>query len=319
MTPKTMTALALAALAALLAGVSSPAQGRAGNSVAHPRATSVEAAARVRGPVVAVAGDIATDGNGDRATAAVVRRINPRMVLTVGDHAYPYGSKSYFALYDATWGAFKGRTRPSPGNHEYASTSGSRPYYYTYFSGQLPDRHGGQYYAFNIGSWRLYSLNCEIPCGEGSAQLSWLRNDLAARGAGRHKLAYLHRPRYSCGSHGSDTKPDALWDALRARRADLVLAGHDHNYQRYPRMSSNNTVTSRGMMSFVVGTGGASTYPIDGTEPEEGCAKARYTQSRHLGVLRLRLGANKFSWAFVSTGNGVLDSGVTRVLDPSGG
>jgi acid phosphatase type 7 len=272
-------------------------------------------AARVRDvPVVAVAGDIATDESTDRTTAGVVRSINPDYVLTVGDHTYPYGSRQYFyAYYDGTWGDFKGRTRPAPGNHEYVSGAGSPPYYYTYFARQIPDRNRGRFYAFNVGRWRLYSLNCEIACGSGSDQARWLRNDLA-NWPGRHKLAYLHRPRYSCGAHGSDTLPDALWERLIAARTDLVLAGHDHNYQRFPRMNSNGEYASRGPVSFVVGAGGAHLYSIDGNEGQQGCSKAQYVQSRKHGVLRLRLGAYRFGWRFIAGDRTVMDSGFRRTL-----
>jgi acid phosphatase type 7 len=265
-------------------------------------------------PVVALAGDIATDENTDRATAEVVRRMRPDYVLTLGDHTYPYGSRRYFdAYYDRTWGMFKAKTRPAPGNHEYISGAGSPPYYYRYFARQLPDRNRGRYYAFNVGRWRLYSLNCEIACGARSAQARWLGNDLA-NWPRRHKLAYLHRPRYSCGAHGSNTLPDALWNRLIAARTDVVLAGHDHNYQRFPRMDSDGQYASRGPVSFVVGTGGAHLYSVDGDERQQGCSKARYVQSRKHGVLRLRLGRYRFGWRFVAGDRTVMDSGFRRTL-----
>lgn len=282
-------------------------------ALAAPEQPAAPAAAARRPPVVAAAGDIANDDRHDSATARVVRRMDPRYVLALGDMAYPDGSRSnYRRWYDPTWGTFKGRTRPAPGNHEYLPGTGS--FYFRYFAGQLPDAHGGRYYAYNVGTWRLYSLSCEIDCSAGSAQARWLRRDLATAGRGRHKLAYLHRPRYSCGKHGSSTLPAALWDRLIAARTDLVVAGHDHNYQRYPRMSSDNRTTSRGILSFVVGTGGSKLYPITGREPTQGCGRARYVNSRRYGVLRLALGAERFRWTFVAGNHDVLDSGVRRTL-----
>jgi hypothetical protein len=272
-------------------------------------------AVRVRVPVVAAAGDIATDGSTDSATARLVRRMNPRFVLTLGDMAYPKGTRSaYRRFYEPTWGTFKGRTRPAPGNHEYLPGTGSPHFYFRYFARQLPNRHHGQYYAFNVGRWRLYSLNCEITCGAHSRQARWLRRDLARRGAGRHKLAYLHRPRYSCGKHGSSRLPDALWNRLQRARTDIVLAGHDHNYQRYPRMNSDDELTRSGILSFVVGTGGAIRYHITGQEHTQGCGKARFVQSHRYGVLKLSLGPQRFHWAFVTPHHNVLDSGTRRTL-----
>lgn len=272
-------------------------------------------ATRRQVPVVAAAGDIATDRSPDAATARLVRRMNPRYVLTLGDMAYPEGTRSaYRHFYKPTWGTFKARTRPAPGNHEYLPGTGSPHFYFRYFARQVPDRHHGRYYAFNVGRWRLYSLNCEINCGAHSRQARWLRRDLANRGAGRHKLAFLHRPRYSCGKHGSSKLPDALWNRLKRARTDIVLAGHDHNYQRYPRMNSNNDVTRRGILSFVVGTGGALPYRITGREHTQGCGKARFVQSSRYGVLKLRLGPKRFRWSFVTPHHKVLDSGTRRTL-----
>lgn len=276
---------------------------------------AIPGAVALRGaPLVVAAGDIATDGSPDAATARLVRRINPRLVLALGDLAYPTGSRSnYLRFYDPTWGTFKRRSRPAPGNHEYLPGTGSPHFYFRYFARQLPAQNRGKYYAYNVGTWRLYSLNCEIFCGAGSREARWLGRDLAAH-AGRHKLAYLHRPRFSCGKHGSSTLPDALWDRLFAARTDIVLAGHDHNYQRYPRLSPRGRPSRRGIMSFVVGTGGALLSHISGNEPAPGCSRARFVQSRRHGVLKLRLGATSFRWAFVTPHGGVLDSGTRPTL-----
>jgi acid phosphatase type 7 len=308
--------LALAVPAAMSSAAPPPAAARAAAApgLSTPAAESGTAGGR-RGPLVVAAGDIATSDTPDAATARLVRRTDPRLVLALGDMAYPVGSRrNYLRYYDPTWGTFKRRTRPTPGNHEYLPGTGSPHFYFRYFAHQLPDQHGGRYYAYNVGTWRLYSLNCEIACGATSRQARWLRRDLATRGSGRHKLAYLHRPRYSCGSHGSSTLPTALWNRLLAARTDIVLAGHDHNYQRYPRMNADNRRTRRGIMSFVVGTGGGPLYPISGNEPTQGCARARYVQSSRHGVLRLRLGATGFRWTFVTPGGRVPDSGARPTL-----
>lgn len=314
-------ALALAMPVALSFATPPPTASRAATAevrsspVTPSRTAALRTTALRRGPLVVAAGDIANDDTNDSATARRVRRIDPRLVLTLGDMAYPEGSQSnYRNFYNPTWGTFKAKTRPAPGNHEYLPGTGSPHYYLRYFANQLPDRNGGRYYAYNVGTWRLYSLNCEIDCGASSAEAAWLRHDLATNGRGRHKLAYLHRPQYSCGKHGSSTLTKALWDRLLAARTDIVLAGHDHNYQRYPRMNSEATPVRRGIMSFVVGTGGAALYPITGNEGPAGCARARYLQSRTHGVLKLRLGPSSFRWAFVTPRGRVLDSGTRRTL-----
>jgi predicted phosphodiesterase len=264
---------------------------------------------------VTIAGDIAGGQRKDKETAKLVEDIDPDYVLTAGDHAYPDGTSSDYENYDETWGQFKDKTYPAPGNHDYHSEAGDPPYYYTYFADRLPDQNDGEYYAFDVGRWRLYSLNCEISCSESSDEATWLKEDLATEGKGKHKMAYLHYPRYSCGTHGSSDQPDALWDVLLAERADLVVAGHDHNYQRYPRMDSDGERSDDGIMSFVVGTGGSDFYEISGDESEEGCPMSQFREDNQAGVLKLRLGPSSFSWAMVTVDDKVLDEGTEKTLD----
>jgi hypothetical protein len=264
-------------------------------------------------PVVTIAGDIATSGPNDEATAALIERIDPDYVLTAGDNTYDDGTQRDYELhYEPSWGRFKDRTRPTPGNHDYRTQP---PYYYTYFADQLPAENAGRYYAFDVGDWRLYSLNCErgVDCSSGSAQAAWLEHDLATAGAGRSVLAYLHRPRYSCGAtHGSSTIPAALWDVLIAARADVVIGAHDHHYERFARMDNAGRASATGPLSFVVGTGGA---PLRGFDTRrEGCALSQHREHTAYGVLELALGAGDVSWRFVTTDDAVLDAGTAPLL-----
>lgn len=288
----------------------------------EPAGTPTQPGGRVTGeaagPVVTIAGDIAGGQRKDKETAKLVEAIDPDYVLTAGDNAYSDGTPADYEKYDETWGRFKDKTYPTPGNHDYHDEAGDPPYYFTYFAAQLPPDNGGQYYAFDAGTWRLYSLNCEIDCSASSAQVAWLRDDLRTKGAGRHKLAYLHRPRYSCGTHGSSDKPKALWRALLAARADVVASGHDHNYQRFPRMDADGHRRADGIVSFVAGTGGGGLYRISGREREQGCALAQHTDSEAHGVLVLTLGSGSFSWRYATTSGRTPDSGTAATLDAGG-
>jgi predicted phosphodiesterase len=297
----------------LVAGCSGP--GRSTEPARTPTRPGGRVGGGASGPVVTIAGDIAGGQRHDRETARLIDTIDPDYVLTAGDNAYPDGTRSDYQKYDETWGRFKDKTYPTPGNHDYHDEAGDPPYYYTYFADRLPDENNGEYYAFNVGTWRLYSLNCEISCSDSSDQAQWLADDLASAGKGRHKMAYLHRPRYSCGNHGSSEEPDALWDILLDARADLVVAGHDHNYQRYPRMNSDGDQADDGIVSFVAGTGGSEFYQISGDESDEGCPLARFHEDNQAGLLRLTLGKRSFSWAMVTVQNTVLDQGTARTLD----
>jgi Calcineurin-like phosphoesterase len=243
--------------------------------------------------VIAGAGDIAAANRGAEGTAKLLDGIDPDVVYTVGDNAYPRGAaRDYASFYEPTWGRHKAETRPTPGNHDYLQP-GARPYF-DYF-GLLAGERGKGYYAYSLGSWRLYALNSNIPMGVGSPQETWLRVDLAANRASC-VLAYWHHPRFSAGEYGDDVRSEAIWRALYDANAEVVLTGHDHNYQRYAPMSPGGGVDrTRGIRQFVVGTGGNGHYPlvarIDGTR-EAG-------DDRSHGVLKLTLSRHGYGWRFI--------------------
>ncbi len=256
-----------------------------------------------RGEVLVGAGDIADCGSsGAEATAALLDAI-PGTVFTAGDNAYSSGTASEYAnCYDPTWGRHKARTRPAPGNHEY-NTSDAAPYYAYFGANAGPSGRG--YYSYDLGDWHLISLNSNIDMSAGSAQELWLRADLAAT-TKTCVLAYWHHPRFSSGSHGSSTESQPLWQALYDYNADVVVVGHDHNYQRFaPQTPSGAPDPVRGMREFVAGTGGRSHYsfstPIANTE-------AYNTDT--WGVLKLTLDAASYSWEFIPIAGGTYrDSG----------
>lgn len=265
-------------------------------------------AAKVRrAPVILLAagdiGDCSSDGA--RLTAQLIAS-RPGTVAALGDTAYPYGSTDNFArCYDPTWGLFKVRTRPAIGNHEYL-TENAGPYF-TYF-GRKAASPGG-YYSYTLGRWHIIAINSNCDeiggCGAGSAQLRWLRNNLASHPA-RCTLAYWHHARFSSGLHGSNEFMQPIWATLAKAGVDIVLSGHDHHYQRYAPLNAAGKVDwKRGMREFVVGTGGGPLYPVAGTT-----AGSRKIIAFRWGVLRLKLDDNRAYWRFLSTPSGrILDSG----------
>jgi len=248
------------------------------------------------------AGDIATGGGNDEATARLLDGI-AGTVFTLGDNVYSNGTAAEFAeRYEPTWGRHKARTRPVPGNHDYG-TSGAAGYF-GYFGAAAGDPTKG-YYSYDLGDWHIVALNSEIDVGAGSTQEQWLRSDLAAS-TKTGTLAYWHRPRFSSGAHGSSTRTTALWQALYDYNAEIVLVGHDHNYQRFaPQTAAGVADPARGIRQFVVGTGGAGLYdfstPIANTEA--------YNVNTH-GVLKLTLHPGRYDWQFVPVaGKTYTDSG----------
>lgn len=253
------------------------------------------------------AGDIAScSSSGDEATAALLSSIKGT-VATLGDNVYDSGSPVEFAsCYAPSWGRQKARTRPSPGNHDYRTPGAAG--YFGYFGAAAGNRAKG-YYSYSLGAWHVIALNsnCEAVggCEAGSAQEQWLRADLRAH---RRKctLAYWHHPRFSSGAHGSDPMTQPLWQALYDAGADVILDGHDHDYERFaPQTPAGVLDRSRGIREFVVGTGGRSHRA-----PGAPVANSQALNGDTYGVLKLTLAAKSYRWQFVPVAGGTFrDSG----------
>ncbi|MFD7654257.1 DNRLRE domain-containing protein [Actinosynnema sp. NPDC059797] len=256
-------------------------------------------------PVLVGAGDISNSGSGDSATAALLDGI-PGTVFTTGDNVYDSGTTSEFNNhYNPTWGRHKARTRPSPGNHDY-NTSGATGYY-NYF-GSLAGPAGQGYYSYDLGNWHVVSLNSNISTAAGSAQERWLRADLAAS-TKPCTAAYWHHPLFTSGAnHSPSTATRPLFQALYDYDADVVIFGHNHQYERFaPQNPSGGLDTARGIRTFVAGMGGASHYSFGTIRPN-----SEVRNSTTYGVLKLTLHSDAFTWQFVpEAGKTFTDSGTT--------
>lgn len=272
-----------------------------GSPVASPTTRRTEHA------VLLAAGDIAScESAGDEATAALLKG-TPATIATLGDNVYEKGTREEYAeCYDPSWGRVKSRTKPSAGNHEYATTGASG--YYGYFRDAAGDPDEG-YYSYDLGAWHVVVLNSNCSeaggCGKGSPQEEWLRADLVAHRT-TCTLAYWHHPRYSSGKHGDHDRMQAIWEVLYTAGADVVLSGHDHDYERFaPQNDRGRSDPSRGIRQFVVGTGGKDHYDFQTTKPN-----SEVRESGTFGVLKLQLHAEGYGWEFLSVaGTTFNDSG----------
>ena len=255
--------------------------------------------------VLVGAGDIAACGSsGDEATADLLDGISGT-VFTAGDNAYPDGTATDFAqCYGPSWGRHKARTRPAPGNHDY-NTPGATGYYAYY--GADAGEAGKGYYSYDLGDWHIISLNSNIAMGPGSAQESWLRADLAASGK-QCTLAYWHHPRFSSGTtHGDASSTEPLWRALYDAGAEVVISGHEHNYERFALQDPAGVADpAGGIREFVVGTGGANHYyDLGAVKPT-----SEVFEGSTWGVLKLMLRPGGYAWTFVPVaGASFTDSG----------
>lgn len=277
---------------------------RAGSAAIRVSAGPYSAAANVAvvPPVLIGAGDIAVCRSQMTAlTAAIVRRI-PGTVFTAGDNAYQDGSSAEFAeCYDPTWGQFRVRTRPSPGGHDYHTPGAAG--YFDYFKASAGPRGLG-YYSYSVGTWHVIVLNTMIDISDTSRQVRWLRADLA-----EHRTlctaAYWYLPRFSSGRHGSNDGLTGIWEILYDAGVELVVSGHDHDYERFAPQRADGTLDpAQGIRQFVVGTGGAELTPVSARLPN-----SEFVQSR-VGVLKLDLEETGYRWEFLGAPGGVIrDSG----------
>jgi hypothetical protein len=245
------------------------------------------------------AGDIAIAGGNAEAVARLLDGIGGT-VFTLGDNAYPNGAADDFQKeYNLTWGRHRDRTRPTPGNHDYGTPGAAA--YFAYFGGNAGPAGLG-YYSYEVGSWHIISLNSNIS-DNGSAQLAWLRADLAANAGKKCTAALWHHPIYGSGQNTANpieapirAYAQQMFRILYDANADLVLVGHEHFYERFAPQNADGVLdTTRGIRQFVVGTGGVPLYEFQTVRPN---SEARI---RSNGVLKLTLWPDHYDWLFVPT------------------
>jgi hypothetical protein len=248
------------------------------------------------------AGDIVGCSNltGAQATAKLIDSI-PGTVFAAGDLAYQRGTyEEFLKCYGPTWGRFKARTRPAPGNHEYDGAPATG--YFRYWEGHAGDPGKG-FYSYDLGAWHIIVLNTNCGstqlggCAEGSPEETWLRQDLAAHPS-VCTLAYGHHALFSSGllpKHAEHPELRAFWQDLYDAHADLILAGHEHSYERFaPQNPQGNPDSDHGIREIVVGTGGRSHTPLGYAKPN-----SEVRDDKTYGVLKLTLSPGKYSWQFI--------------------
>ena len=269
---------------------------------------SAAAGAAVPGTATLVgAGDIADCGDDDDENTAALLRAIPGTVFVAGDNAYEDGSTTqYRDCYGPGWGAELQRTLPAPGNHDY-QTRGAAGYLDYYGARARPN--GTTWYSTTVGAWHVIVLDSDCSaiggCGAGSPQETWLRAELAASDA-RCTVAIWHHPRFSSGEHGDNGAMAAFWTDLYAAGADVVVNGHDHDYERFaPQDPVRNPDPDRGIREFVVGTGGAGLRGFGRPRPN-----SEVRDSKTHGVIELTLRADGYDWRFIPVaGKSFSDSG----------
>jgi acid phosphatase type 7 len=272
-----------------------------------------------RAPIIAAAGDIACAPANPRynggfgtfnscqqlATSNLLQSRKFSAILPLGDLVYDENGSlaSYFSAYDPTWGRFRVASRPVVGNHEYDDGLGAQGYW-DYWNGVGAGNgpagvRGRGWYSFNLGSWHLIALNsnCDfVTCLNDGRQIKWLRRDLEAN-ANRCILAYMHHPRFSSGQFETRGDTRALWKTLYRGKADVVVNGHDHLYERFaPQRPSGIRDWRRGITQFTVGTGGYFLFSVGiPAQPN-----SQFTFNGNFGILVMKLARKRFGWSFLT-------------------
>lgn len=259
-------------------------------------------------PVIVAAGDIVCGAESTSAeckqmdTSNLIAALNPAAVLLLGDNQYEKGALAdWQQFYDPSWGRFKNITFPSVGNHEYLTPGAAG--YFDYFNGigantgRAGDRGKG-YYAYNVGTWRLYSINSNCTpaggCGVNSPQYNWLKADLAANPK-KCTIAYFHHPVFASGSlKHSGTVP--LLQLFYDAGGELVLNGHEHFYERFaPQDPSGKLDTARGFRQIIVGTGGRNFTGFNTV-----ATNSEVRNNKTYGVLKLTLHPSSYDLQFIN-------------------
>jgi hypothetical protein len=224
------------------------------------------------------------------------------LLFTAGDNAYENGTLEEFQrCYGPTWGRHLARTRPSPGNHDYNIRGAAG--YFQYF-GELAGPPGLGYYSYDYGAWKILSLNSMAPADPGSAQFNWVKQELA-NSTSKCTMAYWHHPVFSSGHDGNLPNMRSIWQLLFDYRAEIVVVGHSHNYERFaPQDLNAQRMPGRGIREFVVGTGTYFTRILSTA------ANSEVINGNTNGVLKLTLAPTDYVWEFIPVaGKSFRDSG----------
>jgi hypothetical protein len=251
---------------------------------------------------VLAAGDIGMCGRPAVAQVANLVASLEGELLLAGDIAYFQGTAEQFRdCFNPSWGQFRSRWHAAPGNHEYESP-GAAPYF-TYF-GAAAGPAGLGYYAFTAGDWLILMLNSNVPTTTGSPQYEFVRAELQAQRT-PCTMAVWHHPLFSSGPNGPTPRMRDLWALLESSRAEVVVSGHDHLYERFARQRWDGTADpANGIRQFVVGTGGA-----DQNNFVRNLANSEERIMRY-GVARFTLRPAQIDWEFVNLDGSIADRGL---------
>jgi hypothetical protein len=254
--------------------------------------------------ILAATGDGASGEANADAVTDLIASWDTNMLLYVGD-VYDKGTitefYNWYGMDGEHYSRLRAITNPTVGNHEYEGDQA--PGYFDYWN-NVPN-----YYSLNAAGWHVISLNSTGQLDQtapGTAQYDWLVQDLEANPAAC-TLVYFHHPVFNIGPEGEAARMNRIWALLAERGVDVVLAGHDHNYQRWHALNGSGNLDPNGVTQFVVGTGGHGIQDFIRTDSR--MAVGFDTSPGAFGALRMELNQSGAAYQFVNIEGVTLDSG----------
>jgi len=254
--------------------------------------------------ILAATGDGASGEPNAGAVTDLIAGWNPNMFLYLGD-VYDDGTATEFHNWYGTgtdfYSRFRSITNPAVGNHEYTGTEA--PGYFDYWD-NVP-----HYYSYNVAGWHVISLDSTSQYNQsapGTPQYDWLVQDLNASTA-ICTIVYFHHPVFNVGAEGYATRMNDIWALMAQKGVDVVLTGHDHDYQRWVPLNGQGVSDPQGITQFVVGTGGHGIQDFILTDSR--MAIGFDTPPSAFGSLRMELNQHGTAYQFVNIQGIVLDSG----------
>ena len=265
--------------------------------------------------VVAAVGDGASGETNETSVVNLISSWNPNLFLFLGD-VYEKGLiTEFYNWYGNTqnYGLFRAITDPTIGNHEYEN--GVAPGYFDYWD-NIPN-----YYSFNSGGWHFISLNANSQFNQFSptkAQYQWLAQDLATITTAC-TLVYWHQPLYNIGGEPPQTQMQQIWTLLaQSGKVDIVLNGHDHDYQRWVPLNGSGLSDPNGITEFVVGAGGHGVQTFTKTDSRIARAFDSTANPKPYGALRLKLFSTSAGFDYINIAGTILDTGTINCHNAAG-
>ena len=223
-------------------------------------------------------------GRRDRTTNVtdLINSWDPNLVTYLGD-VYAKGTYTEFTNWYGSgsqlFSAFRTKTNPVVGNHEYTSDPTAAGYF-RYWNG-VP-----HYYTYEAGGWQFYALDSTSQYNETSptsGQYKWLKEKLEQAPSDQCSVLYFHHPLYNIGNEGPANRMKDTYRLAAEHRVTLILAGHDHTYQRWRPMDADGNVDPTGVTQVITGNGGHSKMNIPSSDERVAAS------SRGYGAVRMEL------------------------------